>query len=95
VLVVNTEEGVRALSGDDPIKPESVERYLKGKFGQDLESARQAMADLAEVYHADELDDQAYDLYEKFRPEVPRGVKGWGVAGELDLEFIRSLVEEG
>jgi hypothetical protein len=33
----------------------------------------------------------AYDLYERFRPEIPKGRRGWGRKGPLDLEFIRSL----
>jgi hypothetical protein len=28
-----TDEGLRPLSGDSPIRPESVQKYLKGKFG--------------------------------------------------------------
>jgi hypothetical protein len=28
-----TEEGLRALSGDSPIRPESVKKYLEGKCG--------------------------------------------------------------
>ena len=30
-------------------------------------------------------------LYEKFRPTVARGQRGWGQKGELDLDVIRSL----
>ena len=33
------------------------------------------------------------DLYDKFRPEIPRGRRGWGAKGELDLDYIRSLAE--
>lgn len=33
---------------------------------------------------------RAYALYERFRPNIPPGRKGWGVKGELDLELIRS-----
>ena len=32
-----------------------------------------------------------FSLYEHFRPVVPAGVKGWGAAGELDLDKLRSL----
>jgi len=32
-----TDEGLRALSGDSPIHPESVQKYLQGKFGDALE----------------------------------------------------------
>lgn len=30
-------------------------------------------------------------LYEEFRPEIPAGKKGWGVAGGLDLELIERM----
>jgi hypothetical protein len=28
-----TDEGLRALSGESPIRPESVQKYLESKFG--------------------------------------------------------------
>ena len=31
-----TDEGLRALSGESPIRPESVQKYLEGKFGNHL-----------------------------------------------------------
>jgi hypothetical protein len=37
------------------------------------------------------LEAQGFSLYEKFRPVVPEGMKGWGAKGELDLEYVRSL----
>jgi hypothetical protein len=37
---------------------------------------------------------RAYRLYEVFRPEVPAGVRGWGAAGELDLDRIEALAEQ-
>jgi hypothetical protein len=30
-------------------------------------------------------------LYEKFRPEIPPGKKGWGAAGKLDLDCVRKM----
>jgi hypothetical protein len=30
-------------------------------------------------------------LYEKFRPEIPPGKKGWGASGKLDLDLIRKM----
>jgi hypothetical protein len=32
-----------------------------------------------------------YTLYERFRPEIPAGEKGWGAKGELDLGLIQQL----
>ena len=88
---VRTQEGVRALVKDKPIEPESTQRYLEAKFGNELESVRKAMSQLARAISAKELKEQAYSLYEKFRPEIPRGAAGWGAKGKLDLNLIRSL----
>ena len=95
VPVINTGEGIRALTKDKPVEPESVQRYLEGKFGESLEAARAAMQELAGAYPPEQLARRAYALYEKFRPEIPEGKKGWGAAGDLDLDLIRSMEEEG
>lgn len=87
----NTPEGVRAVVKDQVIRPEQVERYLAGKFGDDLSTVRQVMEELAAAFEPEELAEVAYSLYERFRPEIPRGQKGWGRAGALDLDLIRSL----
>jgi hypothetical protein len=91
VPVTNTGEGLRALNKGKPVSPASVERYLHGKFGDSLADARAAMDALAGALAPADLADRAYYLYEKFRPMIPAGVKGWGAAGELDLDYIRSL----
>ncbi len=89
VPVTVTAGGLRALSKGKPIAPESVQRYLEGKFGDALGAVEQAMEELAASLDAGELARSAYSLYEAFRPEVPAGVRGWGAAGVLDLERIR------
>jgi hypothetical protein len=38
-----------------------------------------------------ELNQRGFSLYEAFRPAVPAGARGWGAAGELDLDRIASL----
>ncbi len=86
-----TEEGVRAVVRDDPIDPAKVEKYLGSKFGDDLDEVRAAMTDLAKSYKPKELAKVAYELYEKFRPKIDPGQKGWGQKGDLDLGLIRSL----
>jgi hypothetical protein len=90
VPVTHTKAGIRAVSKGKPITPNSVERYLSQKF-KELDTVREAMEALAKAYPPDQLAGKAYGLYEKFRPEVPEGQKGWGAAGELNLETIRSL----
>ncbi len=89
--VVNTSEGLRATAKGEAVTPESVERYLKGKFGENLPAVRQAMEELSRAFTPEVLAVHAFSLYEQFRPKIPEGVKGRGAAGELDLEFLRSL----
>lgn len=91
VPALNTPEGLRAANDGKPVSPDSVKRYLASKFGDGLAEAEAALQALAGSIPADELADKAYYLYEKFRPTVPAGVKGWGAAGELDLDAIRKL----
>ena len=87
----HTDEGLRALRGDSPIRPESVQKYLEGKFGDALEDVSRAMLELGRSLPAPELAGKAYSLYEKFRPEIPPGKKGWGASGKLDLDLIRKM----
>ncbi|HEX8992773.1 MAG TPA: hypothetical protein VF784_13930 [Anaerolineales bacterium] len=91
VPVVKTPRGPRAAIQGEAIDPESVQAYLEQKFGERLEEARLALEQLARHYTPQELESRAYDLYEKFRPEIPEGKKGWGAKGELDLDHVRSL----
>ena len=91
VPVVDTARGLRAVSGGSPIGPAGVERYLEEKFGSALPEARAAMQELAEAYSPERLEEVAFTLYERFRPRVPEGVRGWGAKGALDLDRVRSL----
>jgi hypothetical protein len=93
VPAVKTSNGLRAAEKGKPIHAESVQTYLENKFKDDLDEARKAMEKLAKAYTPKQLESKAYGLYEKFRPEIPEGKKGWGAKGELDLEYIRSLAE--
>jgi hypothetical protein len=90
----HTVEGLRALSGESPIRPESVQKYLVSKFGDALEDVSNAMLDLAKSLPAAQLAEKAYALYEKFRPEIPPGKRGWGASGELDLDLIRRMASD-
>jgi len=93
VPAVKTSQGMRAAIKGEEIDPQSVEKYLKQKFGDDLDEARIAMEKLAKAYTPKQLESEAYGLYEKFRPKIPEGTKGWGAKGDLDLEHIRSLAK--
>lgn len=94
VPALNTSEGIRGADKQQPVKPESVSRYLEQKFGEKLPKVRSAMKELANSFDKKELAARAYTLYEKFRPEIPEGKKGWGAKGELDLDLIASLKKE-
>jgi hypothetical protein len=91
VPVVKTKQGLRATAKDEEINPKSVEVYLEKKFGENLEEVRQALEALAKSYPPEELERRAFALYEQFRPEIPEGVRGWGAAGDLNMERIRKL----
>ena len=93
VPAIKTPQGLRASIKGEEIDSESVERYLRGKFGNDLDEVRSAMEKLAKAYTPKQLESKAYDLYEKFRPDIPEGKKGWGAKGELDLDYIVSLAK--
>lgn len=90
-----TPDGLRALNKDRPITPESVRRYLEGKFGGDLGAARAAMKALAASRSPGDLAERGFALYEEFRPDVPAGKRGWGAAGVLDLGRMGSLARKG
>jgi hypothetical protein len=64
---------------------------LNGNFGEALSPATKAMVKLAKSYEPTELADRAFELYERFRPKIPAGVKGWGAEGKLDLGVIEEL----
>jgi hypothetical protein len=87
----NTRDGVRAVIKDEPIDPISVEQYLRGKFGKHYETVRMVMEELAGSFPQEELAYKAYALYEKFRPSIPSGQRGWGAKGQLKLDLLRAL----
>src|SRR5215475_12483178 len=64
------------------------------RVGDDLKAVRSAMQNLARGYRPQELAHNAYRLYERFRPAIPEGVKGWGTKGDLDLGLIARLAKE-
>ena len=94
VPAMSTEDGIRAVKGEQVINPEAVRRNLASKFGDDLGVVQAAMQRLAKAYKPRELAYAAYSLYERFRPSVPEGAKGWGAAGNLDLGIIEGLAKK-
>src|SRR5450755_1711067 len=93
VPVVQTPEGLRALSKEKPVAPASVEKYLSSKFKDALSPVSAAMTELADSRDPEELASAAYGLYEQFRPAIPGGEAGWGAAGILSLAKIRGLAK--
>jgi hypothetical protein len=52
------------------------------------------MQKLAKAYTPQELAHDAYRLYERFRPDIPAGTKGWGAKGDLDRGLVGRLAKE-
>ncbi|KAJ7549019.1 hypothetical protein O6H91_07G036800 [Diphasiastrum complanatum] len=95
VPVRMTSAGLRlALQNDKPIPSRTVKSYLLRKFGTDYDRVKEAMATLACKYSPDEIGKVGYILYEKFRPQVHPGSRGWGAKGVLDLNYISALARE-
>jgi hypothetical protein len=96
VPVLHTDEGLRAVGKDQkPVTPESVEKYLGSKFGEALPAVRRAMEKLAKSRSTEVLADEAFHLYEAFRPGVPAGERGWGAKGTLSVKKIEKLAASG
>jgi hypothetical protein len=90
----NTKSGVRAIIKNEIVDPAATQRYLEGKFGDDLPTVRQAMIELAQAFTPKQLTGLAYELYERFRPKIASGQRGWGQKGKLDLDLICSLASK-
>jgi hypothetical protein len=90
----NTDDGIRGVKGTQVIEPESVRRYLDDKFGDELKAVQTSMQKLAKSYKPSELAHDAYALYERLRPAIPAGKKGWGAKGDLDLGLIGTLAKK-
>ena len=56
-----------------------------------LAAVRAVMGEPAAAFEPEELQEVAYGLYKRFRPQIPRAKSGRGRAGVLDLDVIRSL----
>ena len=83
-------EAMLAMAGGD--LGARVFDLASGTGSQTLQAALEA---LAQAYPPDQLAARAYALYERFRPAVPEGTKGWGAKGDLRLDAIRGLARKG
>lgn len=94
VPVIVTPDGIRAATHGKPMSAPSVEKYIAGKFGTHLDEARRAMIALAASIPVSDINQRAFGLYTRFRPEVPEGVEGWGASSALSLEAIRHAADQ-
>ncbi len=91
IPALKTPQGIRALVKEVTVAPESVKRYLESAFGDSLGAVREAMEALAASIPPAGIEEAAFGLYERFRPVIASGTRGWGQKGKLDLDRIRSL----
>lgn len=77
-----------------PVTPASVERYLRSKFSDSLPVVRSVMHKLAKSRTPEQLAEEAFRLYEAFRPGVPAGETGWGAKGTLSISRIARLARQ-
>jgi hypothetical protein len=73
------------------------EDALKRKFGDHYDDVRGVFDESLQKWgeRKEELDKLAFGMYEEFRPEVPKGQRGWGRKGILDLEKTRRIIGDG
>lgn len=67
--ILRTSGGFRAIAKTQPIKPETVKRYLGAKFGDEMVRVSTAMTVLAASLPCHELSGRARELYEMLRPK--------------------------
>jgi len=94
VPVEHTPAGLRASIRGKIQDPATTERYLEQKYGDRLDDVRAAFEKLARSVDPEELGHQANRLYEKFRPSIPAGQRGWGAKGKLDLDLVEKLGQD-
>jgi hypothetical protein len=83
----------QALVGDKPKKAN--ESALVKKFGEEAyERVKAAFTETLQLWtgQEEELNARAFHYYEDFRPTVPKGQKGWGRKGILNLQTVKDVV---
>lgn len=76
----------RADDNGKPASARPVTSYVTSAFGNRLLEVRETMERVAASLPPEELNRVGFRLYERFRPEVPDGVSGWGAKGVLHLD---------
>ncbi|XP_024356812.1 uncharacterized protein [Physcomitrium patens] len=90
-----TAKGRFALESGKAIAPNVVKAYLQRAFKDDYDRVRETFELLANSFSPEEIGSKAYDLYEKFRPDIPDGSRGWGARGLLNLKYVKELAASG
>jgi hypothetical protein len=72
------------------------EEVLKKKFGDEYDGVKDVFVHGLGRWKGieGELGEQAFGMYEEFRPTVPKGEKGWGRKGVLDLDAVKKAIED-
>lgn len=87
---------VRTIDRGVHVDPLRVSALLESRFGTQLVPLKAEMRRIAAIFDPQSLKSRdgqlVYDLYVKFRPDVPRGRAGWGAKGSLEIEKLRTLV---
>ena len=72
------------------------ETLLKKKFGGDepYNALKNIMLESLQAWEddQDELEKKAFHMYEKFRPNVASGQRGWGRKGELNINEVKNTI---
>lgn len=92
IACARTPAGLRALADARPIDPQSVRRYLEGKFGDALHPVEEKLMAVANAFSPKELSTCAMDLYMEMRPAVASGSAGWGQMGRLDVAVMDRIL---
>src|SRR5262245_30777206 len=62
VPATNTDQGIRAVRGNQMVDPDGVRRYLEDRFGKNLKAVQAAMRKLARAYPPKELAERCFGL---------------------------------
>ncbi len=76
--IAEEDGGLRALDHGKPGAVAPARAYVEKAFGKHLPEMREPMEHSASRQDPEELNRVGFRLYERFRPEVAPGAKGWG-----------------
>jgi len=89
-------DGLAIVGSEKKGKPAN-EELLEKKFGEDAyERAKKCFGDALGSWdgQAEDLNKEGFKMYEKFRPDVSKGQKGWGRKGGLSLDTVKSVIQK-